>query len=324
MYSMTRKSSTSMKPIIAISSCLLGNNVRFNGSNSNNKMLGETFSDIFSYRIICPEVFAGLGIPRKPIYLQQYNQNILVLENDTSRDLTSTLDDACLTLVQKMKDVDGFILKKNSPSCGNKSVKVYNQEKNVIYNKANGRFVDTIERVIPNAVIEDEGRLNDPYLKEHFIKRVFLNAEVKSNHLNIITINDLMNFHLRHKMLMRLHNPDKQKLLGQLIAQSNHVAIEILKKKYFEIFVTIFEKVARKGHHVNILQRILREINKNINAEQRQDLQVKIKQFHDEVIPLAVPVEMIKHYLIRYRIEYLLKQSYLNLYPENLGLMSKM
>lgn len=302
-----------MKPIIAISSCLLGNNVRFNGSNSNNKMLGETFSDIFSYRIICPEVFAGLGIPRKPIYLQQYNQNILVLENDTSRDLTSTLDDACLTLVQKMKDVDGFILKKNSPSCGHKSVKVYNHQKNVICNKANGRFVDTIERVIPNAVIEDEGRLNDPYLKEHFIKRVFLNAEVKSNHLNIITINDLMNFHLRHKMLMRLHNPDKQKLLGQLIAQSNHVAIEILKKKYFEIFVTIFEKVARKRHHVNILQRILREINKNINAEQRQDLQIKIKQFHDEIIPLAVPVEMIKHYLIRYRIEYLLKQSYLNL-----------
>ena len=130
-----------MKPLLAISSCLLGNNVRFNGSNSNNKMLREDFSDIFSYRIICPEVFAGLGVPRKPIHLQEYNKKILVLENDTSRDLTSTLDDACLTLVQKMKDVDGFILKKNSPSCGHKSAKVYNQEKNVIYinSKTNDR-----------------------------------------------------------------------------------------------------------------------------------------------------------------------------------------
>lgn len=309
--------------LVAVSSCLLGNNVRFNGANSHKKLVTEELSQLFKYHAICPEVAAGMGIPRKPIYLEKNNEKIIIKQHETNFDWTDKLNEASCELIKKLPKIYGFILKKTSPTCGQETVKLYNEKHGVIHHKADGVFVTELKKALPLLAIEDEGRLNDPSLKEHFIKRVLLTYEAEQILLKIKTAKELVNFHTRHKILLRLHHPINQKALGRLVAQANQDNLEQIKSQYHNLFLSSFKKVAKRGNHHTILQRLLREVNKLITKSERNDLQNKIKNYYQGVLPLVVPVEMIKHYLIRYDIGFLKQQSYLNLYPDSLGLMNK-
>ncbi len=310
---------------VATSSCLLGNNVRFNGANCHKKFITADLSEIFRMIPVCPEMMAGLGVPREPIRLQKSpDGNVYALSHDNDKNLTTDLEASSNKILQQLPEINGFILKKGSPSCGYGSVKLYNEKQGILSHKENGIFVKTIQAKYPLLPIEDEGRLNDAYLKEHFIKRVYLTFEISSKLPDIQNISELMLFHTRHKILLRLHHPDNQKELGRLLSEYTGTDFLDLKSKYKNLFLSSFLKVANKGKHYAILQRLLREINKLISKEERASFQAKLKLFYEDKLPLAVPVEMIKHYLIRYDISYLKTQSYLNLYPENLALMSKM
>lgn len=312
---------------IATSSCLLGNNVRHNGTNCHNKILTQNLAQVFDFKPICPELVAGFGVPRKSIRLQQNqnsNQAVAVTNGKQSFDVTKAIQKACDTIFDHLPDIYGFILKKSSPSCGFESVKRYNEKNNVISRKSDGLFVQHIRQRMPYIPFEHEGRLNDPYLKEHFIKRVFLHYEARHHVLEAESINDLMHFHARHKMLLKLHHPPNQKQLGQILAQHNLENFAAVKQHYHDLFLQSFMKVAKPGHHVTILQRLLRQINRKISQKQRVDFETKIKLFYERKLPLAVPVEMIKHHLLRHDIAYLKRQSYLNLYPECLALKSMM
>ncbi|MFT6834997.1 MAG: hypothetical protein ACJA0H_001031 [Francisellaceae bacterium] len=309
---------------VGVSSCLLGNDVRFNGSNSHKKLVSKELGEIFSYHPVCPEIAAGFGVPREPIYLQSSIDKIKVITSNTKIDVTEKLEGGCQKVLNILPSLSGFILKKSSPSCGQESVKLYSDKKDIIHAKADGRFVEALKKKYPLMPIEDEGRLNDPYLKEHFIKRVFLTDEASSQSSSAKDFKDLQVFHARHKMMLRLHHPLNQKTLGCLISDNTRNDFDVVKKEYLEIFLQSFRKIATRGNHHTILQRLLREINKMISDKERSDLQTKLKRFYDGVLPLAVPFEIIQHYLTRYKIDYLERQSYLNLYPHSLGLMSRM
>ncbi|MCF6766885.1 DUF523 and DUF1722 domain-containing protein [Thiotrichales bacterium 19S11-10] len=308
---------------IAVSSCLLGNNVRFNGANSHKKMITEELATLFDFHPICPEMFAGLGVPRKPIFLEKNSDDkIRVRQHETNKDLTDKLVVSAKSLIQKLPEVYGFILKKSSPSCGNGTVKLFTESHDMIHNKADGVFLSVLKEAKPLIPIEDEGRLNDPGLKEHFIKRVLLTYEVTELVKNCQSVSQLITFHTRHKMILRLHHPVNQKALGRLVASADTADLSQVLKEYYSLFLLSFQKVAKRGNHFTILQRILREINRLITKAEKENLQQKITAYRDGLLPLSVPVEMIKHYLIRYDIDFLKQQSYLNLYPENLGLMN--
>ena len=309
---------------VGVSSCLLGNDVRFNGANAHKKLVSQELGELFDYHVVCPEMTAGFGVPREPIYLESAAGKIRVITTDSKVDVTEALDKGCQKVLTGLPSLSGFILKKASPSCGQETVKLYSEKKGIIHNKADGRFVEALRKQDPLMPIEDEGRLNDPYLKEHFIKRVFLTAEAKHVVTKAKDFKVLQAFHTRHKIMLRLHHPVNQKVLGRLVADNSREDFEAVKVEYLEVFLQSFQKVAERGNHHTVLQRILREINKLISDEERADLQVKLKRFYDGILPLAVPFEMVQHYLTRYKIDFLAQQSYLNLYPHSLGLMSKM
>ncbi|MCF6776263.1 DUF1722 domain-containing protein [Thiotrichales bacterium 19X7-9] len=312
------------KILVATSSCLLGNNVRFNGANSHKKLITEQLSQLFEYLAICPEVHAGLGIPREPVYFEKNNHEIILKQHNSGDDLTHKLIQSSENLIDNLPTVYGFILKKSSPSCGQGTVKVYNKEHIVIQNKADGIFVQILKKKLPLLPIEDEGRLNDPYLKEHFIKRVLLTYQARELLLNCKRTSELISFHTKHKFLLRLHHPINQKALGRLVAKSNKDNFNQTLIQYHHLFLSSFKKIAKNGNHYTILQRILREINKLITKNERDDLQKKIKAYHQKTLPLVVPIEIIKHYLVKYNIDFLKQQSYLFLYPESMALMSNL
>ena len=307
--------------LVGISSCLLGSNVRYNGGNSNKKFFTTSWGEMFTYVPICPEVAAGFGVPREPIYLESNDDKIIVKTVDTKKDVTNELNAGCEKVINRLPNISGFVLKKASPSCGIKTVKVYNQKRGILTSKANGRFYEMLREKFPHIPIEDEGRLNDPRLREHFIKRVFLLHEAKKMLENVKSISELQLFHRNHKFLLRLHNPTGQRRLGKLVC-SKCDNLDELKLQYFNIFIGLFEKVAKHGQHYSTLQRLLKEINKLISKDERKNLQQNIKLFYKGVIPLAVPTEIIYQYAIKYNLEIIKEQSYLNLYPKELGLIS--
>jgi len=309
---------------VGVSSCLLGNNVRFNGANAHKKLITRELADLFDYHSVCPELAAGFGVPREPIYLESATGKVRVITTDTKLDVTDDLNKGCQKVLNSLPSLSGFILKKSSPSCGQKTVKLYSEKKGIIHTKADGKFVEALKQKYPLMPIEDEGRLNDPYLKEHFIKRVFLTAEAKVKVLDAKNIKELQAFHTRHKIMLRLHHPINQKVLGRLVADNVREDFDRLKEEYLEMFLQSFQNVALRGNHHTVLQCLLREINKLISGEERADLQDKLKYFYDGILPLAVPFEMVRHYLTRYKIDFITQQSYLNLYPHSLGLMSRM
>lgn len=310
------------KIAVGVSACLLGQNVRFNGGNSHQAYLTKTLADYFDFKKVCPEVSAGLGVPRKPVYFQSAQQTIQVIEHDTGQDYTEKLTQTAEELIQNFPRVYGFILKKNSPSCGIGNVKIYDQNHVPIKEKADGIFVQVLKKHFPYLPIEDEGRLNDPYLREHFIKSVFLHYALDKEFLTAPDLNACIAFHTRHKMLLRLHHPELRKRLGQLLAQKN-VDLHDLKVQYADLFMQAIRRVARRRQHHTVLLRIFKSINKQLTLAQRENMQKVLKKYYKGLVPLAVPMELIRHFLNVYSIPFLEIQRYINPYPDELGLMAE-
>ena len=309
------------KILLGISSCLIGNNVRYNGGNANKKFFTTDWGEIFKYIPICPEVASGFGVPREPIYLESNNNIITVKTVDTKKDVTKNIYSGCEKVLSSLPDISGFVLKKASPSCGVGTVKVYNNKKGILTSKADGKFCELLKIKYPYLPIEDEGRLNDPKLREHFIKRVFLLHQAKVMLKEAKNLLELQSFHRKHKFILRLHSPIGQRRLGKLLCKQE-ISIEKLKEKYFNLFITLFDKVAKHGQHYSILQRLLKDINKLISKEEKVSLHKNIKLFYKGIMPLVVPIELINQYVLKYDIKILKEQSYLNLYPKELGLVN--
>lgn len=310
---------------VGISACLLGHNVRFNGSNCHKKWLTKTLSQYFDYQVVCPEVTAGLGVPRKTMFLvqdQAVEQPKLIMRDDNHSELSDQLKEASQKLLKMCADVSGFIVKRGSPSCGLASAKLYNDKFNVLRHNADGMFVRCLKAQFPYLPIEDEGRLNDLVIREHFIKRIYLYHAAQVMLKTVSSIAELEAFHVRHKMLLRLHNPINQRYLGRLIAQeeAKH-QLDFIKQHYFLRFIQSFNKPAKPSQHYALLQRCFRTVNRCISKTDRADIQQNLQAYLDQIVPLAVPIALLRHYAQRYQQVFLQQQSYLYPYPDELALM---
>ncbi len=310
---------------IGISACLLGHNVRFNGSNCHKKWLTKDWSKHFDYKIFCPEVAAGLGVPRKSMLIMadpQESHLKLVTRDDPKTELTSLISKASQQILESCDDINGFIVKRGSPSCGSGSAKLYNEKLNVKSHRQDGLFIQTLKTRFPYLPIEDEGRLNDSAIREHFIKQVGLYHAAKVMLKTVSKISDLEAFHTRNKMMLQLHHPNNQKLLGHLIANWNKQKnLEAIKQQYFDLFVSSFGNIATPARHYSLMQRCFREINRHLDKCCRADIQEMLLAYLKDLVPLATPMAILRHYAKRYQQSFIVHQSYLYPYPDELGLM---
>jgi uncharacterized protein YbgA (DUF1722 family)/uncharacterized protein YbbK (DUF523 family) len=312
---------TRLKIPIGISSCLIGDNVRFDGGHKRDAYIVGTLSHYFDFRPFCPEMAIGLGVPRPTMHLVNKNNAVrCVVIKNPDHDVTDDLQHYAERL--NHSDLCGYIVKKDSPSCGMERVKVYTD--NMMPHRIGvGIYTKTLMKSYPLLPVEEEGRLGDASLRENFIQRVYI---LHRWHQLIIaeglTVQSLTRFHARHKLIIMSHG-DYQPL-GRLLATATKDNILIIANQYILQLMTLLKKVTKRSQHVNVLQHIQGYLKTELSTDDKAELGELIERYRHGEIPLIVPITLLKHHFRKCPDPYIEESYYMSPYPQELQLINQL
>lgn len=306
---------------IGVSSCLVGQAVRFDGSHKRDAYILGTLSQYFEFYPYCPEVEIGLGVPRPTIRLVKLDQTIRCLGvKDTSVDFTEQLREHARKLAPKQRDLCGYILKKDSPSCGMSHVKVYH--KDIPRREGVGIYAQEMMLQNPLLPVEEEGRLGDPGLRENFIQRVYVLHRWKLLEAEGLTAQKLTEFHARHKLIIMSHADYRD--LGQLLTNLPKQELPAIAQQYITLLMQTLKKVASRNNHVNVLQHIQGYLKKALDSDDKAELSEMIERYRRGDIPLIVPITLLKHHFRKSPDPYIEQSYYMTPYPQELQLINQL
>ena len=306
---------------VGVSSCLLGNNVRFDGGHKLDRFLSDTLGQFVEYVPVCPEVECGFPVPREALRLVGDAANPRLVTSRTNVDHTERMVSWARERVAELEgeNLCGFIFKSNSPSSGMERVRVY--DSNGVPSKTGvGVFARIFMEHFPLLPVEDEGRLHDMKLRENFIERVFTLKRWRDTLAAGRTRGDLVAFHTRHKLLLLAHSPKHYKEMGSLVAHAKELAAEDLFPRYEALLMEAMKLKATPAKHANVLQHLMGYFKEQLSADEKQELLEAIENYRKSFVPLIVPITLINHYVRKYGQPYLRDQWYLNPHPVELQL----
>jgi uncharacterized protein YbgA (DUF1722 family)/uncharacterized protein YbbK (DUF523 family) len=297
---------------LGVSACLLGRPVRYDGGHKRDSFVADLLGEHFELLPLCPEVAIGLGVPRRPIRLVQTAAGLRVRGvHDPALDVTDALDDEAARVSRDLPDLCGYVLKKNSPSCGMARVKTYT-EAGLPTGRASGAYAAglmTRQTLLP---VEEEGRLNDPPLRENFIERVFAYARWQALTAGEVTGAALVDFHSRHKYQLLAHNQAAYRRLGPLVARAGRRPAKALLDEYGGEFMAALARHACVGNHVNVLQHLAGYLKDALGPGDKAELQAAIDAYQGRRGPLLVPITLLRHHLRRNPQPWAARQTYLH------------
>jgi uncharacterized protein YbgA (DUF1722 family)/uncharacterized protein YbbK (DUF523 family) len=309
---------------IGISACLLGEEVRYNGGHKRDAFLTDTFGRYVEWVPVCPEVELGMGTPRPPIRLERIGGSPRLIMPSTGGDYTDAMRGYAERRVAGLArlDLDGYVLKKDSPSCGMERVKVYHGA-GAPSKDGRGLFADVLLTRLPDLPVEEEGRLNDPALRESFISRVFVHHRWREGEREGWTRAGLMRFHERHKFLLMGRNQSGMRRLGRLLGEAGKEApAEELAAAYRAGLTEILRRPATRRGHTNVLHHLAGFVSDALDGEDRAELAETIERYRLGLVPLIVPLTLIRHHVRRQGVAYLQDQVYLEPHPHELMLLN--
>ncbi|MEN8763260.1 MAG: DUF523 and DUF1722 domain-containing protein [Thiogranum sp.] len=322
---MTDSSETSEPAIrVATSSCLLGEEVRYDGGHKYNGYLTRTLARHFELIPFCPEVAIGLGVPRPPVRLVKNGGQVRVLGvDDPALDVTDDLLEYGRFVAFRLNSVSGYIFKRGSPSCGMERVKIYS-DKGVPVDSGAGIYAQAIMQELPLLPTEEEGRLMDPVLRENFIERVFVYHRWQSLYRSELTPAKLIEFHTDHKFSILAHDESAYRQLGQIVADAGSADLLQLAEQYAVLLMVAMKKRATPKLHSNVLMHIMGFLKDKIDSGDKAELLDIVEKYRHGKIPLIVPVTLLKHHLRRHPDPYIQRQVYLNPHPQELMLRNSL
>jgi uncharacterized protein YbgA (DUF1722 family)/uncharacterized protein YbbK (DUF523 family) len=308
---------------VGISSCLLGEKVRYNGGHTLDHFLVDVFGKYVEYVPVCPEVEMGLPVPREALRLVKSaaDEAPRLVTQKTGIDYTGRmLNWAGIRLDQLEKEeLCGYIFKSKSPSSGMERIKVYN-EKGVAQRSGVGIFARAFMDRFPLMPVEDEGRLHDIVLRENFIVRLFTYHRWRKLVRGSRTVGAVVDFHTRNKLLFMAHNPEITRKLGNFLAHAGEMPVEEFFVTYESMMMTCMNYKATVRKNTNVLHHMVGYFKKQLQAGEKQELLELIGDYRLGYYPLVVPLTLIKHYVRKYDQPYLKEQYYLNPHPVELKL----
>lgn len=303
---------------IGVSSCLLGEEVRYNGGHKRSRYVTDTLAEYFDYVPLCPELAIGLGVPRPPIRLVgKIDSPRAISPDDPSIDATEDLDSYGREIGRSHGFISGFILKSKSPSCGMERVKVYDHN-GVPSPNGRGLFARALMETRPLLPCEEEGRLNDPGLRGSFLERVFAFHRWQCLVAEGLRPRDLVAFHTEHKFLLLAHDQEAMRRLGRLVAQAGSGDLEQIGQDYIAGMMAALAKPAKRKAQVNVLQHLAGYVSEELDAGDRAELDEIIHAYRREELPIIAPLTLIRHHLRRLPHGYLESQEYLKSRPADL------
>jgi uncharacterized protein YbgA (DUF1722 family)/uncharacterized protein YbbK (DUF523 family) len=314
--------STEERPIrLGVSSCLLGNEVRFDGGHKRDRFVTDLLGRFVEWVPVCPEVEVGMDTPRPALRLVGDEDGVRMVEIKSGRDHTKAMERYSVERVRALRDLDlcGYVLKKDSPSCGMTRVKVYGKE-GMATRQGSGLYASVLMDAYPNLPFEDEGRLNDPKLRENFIERVFAYQRLSDLFRGRWTRGQIVTFHTAHKLQLMAHSTVAYRELGRLVAGLKQTPRAVFRERYECGFMRALAHVASRGRNTNVLQHAAGHLKECLDSASRSELAQLIHDYRNELVPLVVPVTLIGHHVRRHAIDYLKGQVFLEPHPRELML----
>jgi uncharacterized protein YbgA (DUF1722 family)/uncharacterized protein YbbK (DUF523 family) len=312
-----------MRPKIrlGISTCLLGEHVRFDGGHKLDHFLTDTLGQYVEYVPVCPEVECGFGVPRESFRLVGDPENPRLVTTRTQVDQTERMLQWARKRVQELEkeDLCGYIFKSGSPSSGMERVKVY--DRNGVPGKVGvGIFARIFMESFPLLPAEEEGRLHDPKLRENFIERIFALKRWRETLSLKRSLGVLVEFHTRHKLLILSHSPEIYRAMGKLVAEGKNFPLQTLYEKYEGLLMPALQLRTTAKKNANVLQHMLGYFKEQLSPAEKREMLEIINQYRQELFPLIVPLTLMNHYVRKYNQPYLKEQIYLNPHPLELQL----
>ena len=307
--------------LIGVSACLLGEQVRYDGGHKRNAFLLEDLAPHVRFVPVCPEVGIGLGVPREAIRLVRRGDRIRLL-GSAGVDHTDAMRRWAETVTGELRerDLSGFVLKKGSPTCGLERVRVWDEGLERPARPARGAFAQALVDAMPTLAIEEEGRLNNPGLREHFADRVFAHARVRDFFAGRWTAESLIRFHSAEKAAVLAHDAESARRLGRLVAGQGRLQPELLARSYRELHGVAFARPATPGRQANALMHLAGHLKGALGSCDRQELREAIEDYRVGLVPVAVPLALLSRHLRAAGTEWARSQTYLQPYPKELGL----
>ena len=304
---------------LGISTCLLGEEVRWDGGHKLDQLLTHTLGRFVQYCPVCPEVECGFGVPREPLQLEGDPHAPRLVTARTRRDHTGRMLRWAHRRVRELEaeDLCGFILKSKSPSCGMERIEVYDAG-GMAVPRGVGIFARGFMEHFPLIPVEDDGRLHDPVLRDNFVERVFVMQRWRDAVRGKRSRGELVRFHTRHKLLILSHSPRHYRLMGRLVAQA--APINALYDEYERLLMEALRLKATPAKHGNVLQHIMGYFKKQLSLDAKAELLEIIASYRQGHVPLIVPITLINHYVRLYDQSYLTGQYYLYPHPLELQL----
>jgi uncharacterized protein YbgA (DUF1722 family)/uncharacterized protein YbbK (DUF523 family) len=306
---------------IGISACLLGQEVRFDGGHKRDAFLTKVLGPYVEYVPVCPEVEMGLGTPRETLRLVHQPAGLRMVTTRTGIDHTDGMQRWSKRRLTELEDEDlsGYVLKKDSPSCGMERVKTYGAAM-MPARDGQGIFASALLERYPLLPVEEEGRLTDPTLRENFIERIFAYRRLRDFFRGRWTPGALVAFHTAHKMSLLSHSTSAYNELGRLVAQAGSLPRAELRRAYETLFMQTLAKPATRARHTNVLHHMAGHLKKQLDAASRAELASCIDEYRRGLVPLVVPLTLIRHYVRIHQVKYLEGQVYLEPHPRELML----
>lgn len=295
---------------IGVSSCLLGQPVRFDGGHKRHDFLVDTLGPRVEFVAVCPEVELGLGTPRQTLRLIRRGDDVrMVMAN--GHDYTTAMRAYARRRVEQLKDEDlsGYVLKKDSPSCGMVRVKVYDQHGSPSRG-GRGLYADALLERWPHLPVEEEGRLFDEALRENFLERVVAYHRLQSLFAGRWTVGGLVAFHTAHKLAVLAHSTEGYRRLGRLVADAKQMPRAELRNAYTAGLMDAMRLIATPRKHTNVMQHMLGYFRPMLDAGDRDELLTAIEDYRLGRISRLVPMTLLRHHVRRCQVAYLAGQTY--------------
>jgi len=306
---------------IGISSCLLGEEVRWNGGHTRDAYLTETLGEYFEWVPVCPEEEVGMGVPRERVRLVGEPDNPRMVGIESGEDWTERMTEYAQNRVEELQErnLHGYILKKGSPSCSYQTIHVLGDDGDPT-GESRGLFARELLSRTSLLPVEDEGRLHDSDLRENFIERIFAFYRWRELTRNDPSPEDLVEFHTAHKITLMAHHPEKARELGRLVSDAGNGTFSDRLTQYGTSFMETMDVNATPGRHANAMNHLQGYLRDYLTDPDRQELTHEINKYREGITPLIVPVTLLCHHFRKHPVDWVMKQTYLAPYPEELSL----
>jgi uncharacterized protein YbgA (DUF1722 family)/uncharacterized protein YbbK (DUF523 family) len=306
---------------LGVSSCLLGASVRYDGGHKRDRFLTDVLGRYVEWVPVCPEVESGMDTPRESVRLEGDVAAPRMVGVGSRTDHTAAMRRFAAARVRALAalELSGYVFKKDSPSCGMERVRVYPERGGTPGRRGRGIFAAALMDALPFLPVEEEGRLNDPVLRENFIERIFCYRRWRQL-LAAPTRGAVVAFHTAHKFLVLAHSPRAYAALGRLVGESKGVRGPVLARQYGEGLMAALAAPATVSRHVNVLQHLAGFCREHLGAPERQELATVIDDYRRGLVPLVVPLTLLRHHVERHDVAYVRGQVYLAPHPKELML----